>query len=44
MDYREEKDALGKRKVPADAYYGIQTVRAMENFQVAGISIAYFTT
>ena len=43
MDCREEKDALGKRKVPADAYYGIQTVRAMENFQVTGISIAHFT-
>ena len=43
MNYREEKDSLGKRKVPADAYYGIQTVRAMENFQVTGISISHFT-
>ena len=43
MNYREEKDALGKRKVPADAYYGIQTIRAMENFQITGISIAHFT-
>lgn len=43
MHYREEKDSLGRRKVPADAYYGIQTIRAMENFQVTGISIAHFS-
>jgi aspartate ammonia-lyase len=34
---RTEKDSLGKREVPGDAYYGIQTLRAMENFPVSGI-------
>lgn len=43
MRFREEIDSLGRRKVPEGAYYGIQTVRAMENFQVTGISIAHFT-
>lgn len=34
---RKEKDSLGERDVPADAYYGIQTLRATENFPVSGI-------
>jgi len=34
---RIEKDSLGKREVPKDAYYGIQTLRATENFPVSGI-------
>ncbi|MCU0852627.1 MAG: aspartate ammonia-lyase [Thermoplasmata archaeon] len=34
---RIEKDSLGKREVPKDAYYGIQTLRAIENFPVSGI-------
>src|SRR5690554_6109629 len=29
---RIERDSLGERSVPADAYYGVQTVRAQENF------------
>ncbi|MDP9806846.1 aspartate ammonia-lyase [Trueperella bonasi] len=33
---RVEKDLLGSREVPADAYYGIHTLRAMENFQISG--------
>jgi len=33
---RVEKDLLGEKQVPADAYYGIQTVRAMENFRITG--------
>jgi aspartate ammonia-lyase len=36
-DTRSERDALGERAVPADAYYGIHTVRAMENFRVSGV-------
>ena len=35
-NYRFEEDLLGKRKVPNDVYYGIQTLRAMENFQITG--------
>ena len=37
MVTRKEKDSLGEREVPADAYYGIQTLRATENFPVSGI-------
>jgi fumarate hydratase class II len=36
MKTRTEKDSLGTREVPADAYYGIQTLRAVENFPVSG--------
>ena len=34
---RQERDPLGVRDVPSDVYYGIQTVRAMENFPVSGL-------
>lgn len=37
MDTRKEADPLGKRLIPKDAYYGIQTLRATENFPVSGI-------
>ena len=37
QDYRIEKDSLGEVKVPADALYGAQTQRAVENFPVSGI-------
>ena len=36
-DYRIEKDSLGDVNVPADALYGAQTQRAVENFPVSGI-------
>jgi aspartate ammonia-lyase len=36
MTYRTEEDFLGKMEVPADGYYGIHTVRAVENFPVSG--------
>jgi len=42
MDYRVESDSLGERQVPAEAYYGVQTVRAMENFQVTSIPISHY--
>ena len=32
VEYRTEKDLLGEKQVPKDAYYGIQTMRAQENF------------
>ena len=35
-EYRIEKDSLGEKEVPVDAYYGIQTVRAIENFPITG--------
>lgn len=37
METRTEVDSLGKRKVPKNAYYGIQTLRALENFPVSGM-------
>lgn len=37
--FRVEKDLLGEKKVPAEAYYGIHTLRAMENFQISGIPV-----
>jgi aspartate ammonia-lyase len=36
MAMRTEKDSLGEREVPAGAYYGIQTQRAVENFPISG--------
>ena len=36
-EYRTEKDSLGEMQVPANAYYGAQTARAVENFPVSGI-------
>ncbi|HET7693166.1 MAG TPA: aspartate ammonia-lyase [Gemmatimonadota bacterium] len=37
MTTRTEKDSLGSREVPADVYWGIQTLRATENFPVSGL-------
>ena len=39
---RTEKDLLGEKQVPANAYYGIQTARALENFQLSGIPINHY--
>ena len=36
---RLEHDLLGEREVPADAYYGIHTLRAIENFPISGTQI-----
>ncbi len=36
-DYRIEKDSMGEMKVPADAYYGAQTARAVENFPISDL-------
>jgi aspartate ammonia-lyase len=41
---RQEYDLLGHRDVPADAYYGIQTLRAFENFTVRGVRLHQFST
>lgn len=37
--FRVEEDLLGQMEVPADAYYGIHTQRAIENFQISGETI-----
>src|SRR5213595_2785435 len=39
---RIEHDLLGDKAVPADAYYGVQTARALENFQISGVLINHY--
>ena len=39
-EYRIEKDSMGEVRVPADALYGAQTQRAVDNFPVSGICIS----
>src|SRR5882762_7814405 len=39
---RMEKDLLGEKQIPADAYYGVQTLRALENFQVSGVKTNFY--
>lgn len=41
-EFRIEHDLLGDRQVPKDAYYGVQTVRAMENFQISHVAISHY--
>ncbi|HEY8468239.1 MAG TPA: aspartate ammonia-lyase [Longimicrobiales bacterium] len=41
-ELRREKDLLGEREVPDREYYGIQTLRAVENFPITGITIAQY--
>ena len=40
MKYRIESDSLGEVKVPAAAYYGVQTQRAIENFDISRIKVS----
>ena len=37
MSTRREKDSLGYKEVPSNAYYGIQTARAIENYPISGM-------
>ena len=39
---RLEHDLLGEKSVPANAYYGVQTARALENFQISGVPISLY--
>ena len=39
MDYRLETDLIGEERVPKDAYYGVQSLRACENFKITGLSL-----
>ena len=39
---RLEHDLLGDKQVPAAAYYGVQTARALENFQISGVSMDHY--
>ena len=42
MKTRMEHDLLGEREVPANAYYGVHTLRALENFSISGIPISTY--
>jgi len=39
---RLEHDSLGEREIPEQAYYGVQTLRAMENFHISGVYVKNF--
>jgi aspartate ammonia-lyase len=39
---RTEHDLLGPKEIPADALYGVQTARALENFQISGVKINHY--
>ena len=39
--FRREHDSLGEVAVPADAYYGAQTARAVANFPISGVPISH---
>src|SRR5580765_6397446 len=39
---RVERDLLGIKEVPADAYYGVQTARGLENFHISGVAIRLY--
>ena len=42
MKERTEHDSLGEKCVPENAYYGVQTLRAKENFQITGQAINHY--
>jgi aspartate ammonia-lyase len=39
MEFRMESDSIGSKLVPKDAYYGVQTLRAAENFHITGYTM-----
>ena len=39
ITYRREHDSIGEKEIPKDAYYGVQTLRAAENFSITGLNI-----
>lgn len=39
---RSEKDLLGTREVPNEVYYGVQTMRGIENFTISGVTLNFF--
>ncbi len=42
--YREESDLLGTRQIPVDVYWGVQTLRALENFNVSLVPLRNYST
>ncbi len=39
VEWRTEKDSIGTKEVPEDVYYGVQSLRAAENFRITGLSM-----
>ena len=39
---RIERDLLGEKAVPADAYYGVQTARGLDNFHISGVPLRLY--
>lgn len=39
IEYRVEKDSIGSKDVPEDVYYGVQSLRAAENFHITGLNM-----
>ncbi len=39
---RTEHDLLGDRKIPFEVYYGVQTLRALENFNISGVALSFY--
>src|SRR5690349_5456983 len=37
QQFRQEKDSIGTKEIPADVYYGVQTARAVENYPISGM-------
>ena len=44
MTKRMEHDLIGEREIPEDVYYGVQSLRALENFNITGVSLSKFPT
>ena len=38
-EYRVEHDSIGSKEVPEDVYYGVQSLRAAENFHITGLTM-----
>jgi aspartate ammonia-lyase len=41
-DTRLEHDLLGERQVPGERYFGIQTLRGLENFDITGVPVSRY--
>lgn len=39
LQYRTERDSIGEKAVPQDVYYGVQSLRAAENFHITGLAL-----
>lgn len=44
MTQRIEHDLIGDREIPSNVYYGVQSLRAKENFGITGITLSQFPT